>query len=466
MWDRDANVETSVDTALLLQHPLLEVDGTVPYQANRDMLTMPDLANRHPATFSEEPVLRARTCTLIRPANAVRLPFAAPFQNSCSDCRDLLLGGKEGSTARRLQRGLLRREKRKHADASQSNHHILTGDERLTRLYEKDQVIKKLRLTVHSLAKKADRAEQRLEAQTARAERMFRSGDFGAALRRLFKATAKGKSDLEGIPAAAANMLNRACKLKGKRSNIKINEGVLMMADLFKVRWGTAAMRTYLANHGGGADITVQRYVNSTLHDAPRFLPTTIPTTFDPTAPVDELVHLRWMSFRRMYAGYMSQAGLPFGTVLMKLAEDETMIMQRPVYVPDGKEDVVWGFCGSNDHISCDPGSHKVGHSDDAAAYIGLIDFMESHQLARCLRAFVAVPQVPGDVLPPMVVGCCLTCLRFTHVRVIMDWDHLTSLCDRHLLDVIGPVVDYASDGASSRTAGQSRLSIASLNVK
>ena len=34
------------------------------------------------------------------------------------------------------------------------------------------------------------------------------------------------------------------------------------------------------------------------------------------------------------------------------------------------------------------------------------------------------------------------------------------------LFDVIGPVVDHASDGASSRTAGQSRLAVASLNVK
>ena len=465
-----------VNTALLFESPLIQVDGEVPYRAypSGELLSLPNFETKTPAVYSKHPVLRANECSMMRPTDKVRSPFAEPYQASCSHCRGLLASGTD--PARRLQRSLLRRHKRVtdaqaqgsgSISSTKTNYQYMTAPEFIPVVRRKDAQNAELRLDNHTLKKRADRLHQRLETQTQIAERLFRHGDFGAALQRLFRSTARGKSDLDSIPPAAANMLNRACKLAGKKSNIKISEEVLMMADLMKQRWGTSCMMTYLVNHGGGSASVVARYVERSLEVAPRFLPTTIPTMFDPTAPIDELVYIRWMSFRRMYAGFMALAGLTFGTVLMKLAEDETMIMERPVYVPDGKADVVWGYCGRKGHTCCDPGvSHKVGHSLDATAHNGLVEFMATHHLARYLRAFVAVPQVPAELLPPMVVGYYLTCLRFTHVRVIQDWDYLTHLCDVFLLDIVGPVVDYASDGASSRTAAQSRLSLKPLNTK
>ena len=461
-----------VNTALLLESPHVQIDGTVPCRAypSGELLSPPNFETKTPAEYSKHPVLRANECTMMRPSDEVRPPFAEPCQASCSHCRDLLESGAD--TPRKLQRSLLRRQERLAGGLDPASIHSvqykhLTAAEFMVSVRNKDEHVKQLRLDKHTLEKRADRLNQRLESQTEIAERLFRHGDFGAALRRLFKCTARSKSDLDSIPPAAANMLNRACKLAGRRSNIKVSEEVLMMADLMKQRWGSSCMNTYLLNHGGGSATTVQRYVNRTLEVVPRFLPTTIPATFDPTAPIDEFVHLRWMSFRRIYAGLMTLAGLNFGSVLLKLAEDETMVMERPVFVPDGQADLVWGHCGLKGHTCCDPGcNYKVGFSLDATAHNGLIEFMEGHHLARYLRAFVAVPQVPAELLPSMVVGYYLTCLRFTHVRVIQDWDCLTHLCDVYMLDVVGPVVDYASDGASSRTAAQSRLSLKPLNKK
>lgn len=244
----------------------------------------------------------------------------------------------------------------------------------------------------------------RQETAANKLNRFFRQGKFGAALKKLFAAVDTGKADLACVPAAATNMIQRACGMGHKRNTNAISTEALMIADVFKQRWGSACMAFYFANHGGGGRGVMRRYLDTSEADVTRMQAMRIASEW--TTDISSEIHSSMMSIRAIYRAYMTAAGLKPGSVLVKCSEDETMIRKEPYFVAvDGKADLCAGYCGPKGHTTCTPGySHKIGYSEDRSAYDDLVRFMEESEIAPQLRVFILVPQVSPDVLPPLPI--------------------------------------------------------------
>jgi len=462
-----------IDLSVLLLVGCPRLIGPYMLFPNGEMILPPDLKTQTPAVWSAMPTVRSADpkCTGYCPTAAANvIVYSHGDVPCCKHCHELFHGSSEA--VRSLQRSMFRLTKRCDAIIADPNLQIECinfGDmmpaEGELALRQKTEQVTALRLERHTLQKKADRLFQKVECMQAVEERLFRSHSFGPAVRRLMKAVERGKASYDAVPAAVANMLNRACvRVDAKINTNRISEAVMMMADVFKEKWGKSCMQFYFANHGGGSATSLARYVKAVSGTIPRMRPIRIPTRFDKDQPVPDELHKFMTALRTIYTGFAALAKYPLGSATSIASEDETMVKETPVYVPDGLADLIDGYCGPEGHTDCTPGyCHKVGHSDDASAYNAAVKFMSESKLGNQLRVFIIVPQCPPEVFPPIPIGYYLTCLKFKHTRVVQDWDYVQHLYDVYLADVIGPLVDRASDGARTRTAAQTRLSVEAL---
>jgi len=83
-------------------------------------------------------------------------------------------------------------------------------------------------------------------------------------------------------------------------------------------------------------------------------------------------------------------------------------------------------------------------------SYQRMLDFAESHRAGTHLRAVIINPLLEG--LPRLPCLLASTCLTFDTIGYLLpQWKQLEAWHNKHLLDVIGPMLGRSSDGDSRR---------------
>lgn len=86
---------------------------------------------------------------------------------------------------------------------------------------------------------------------------------------------------------------------------------------------------------------------------------------------------------------------------------------------------------------------------DDEATYDKVCHFYKDCHLCSYGRGIILSPS--RKELPKLTLMIQGTCNRFTSVMVRQQWDQIKELYDKHLLEVIGPLLGHPSDGDARR---------------
>jgi len=178
-------------------------------------------------------------------------------------------------------------------------------------------------------------------------------------------------------------------------------------------------------------------------------------------------------------AGYykhrMESLGIPLGTVLTMLAEDETAISGGLDYCTATYK--VYGHCGlvgneSSPHV-CDCTGIPVDPTTEDA-FECLKSTLAAHTIGRCKSVVVALSAITLAVclgvadltavlisplchgVPPAVCFVGVTCNKFTKEHCVDKYNTIVKMMKGHGLDkILGPILGSSSDGDSRRRAAQ-----------
>ena len=174
-----------------------------------------------------------------------------------------------------------------------------------------------------------------------------------------------------------------------------------------------------------------------------------------------------FIAIAEMYTEIMTLKGIPFGSVPTMMAEDETAVIAGVYW--DAVHDVLVGLCGllckkkctgvtqcrdvrkCNDTHECtaDKQVHLLVGCDDLS-YENMWQFAELNRVSTYLRLVLINPLRDGvPRLPCLMVGTCLT---FTCDGYLLpQWAILEKWYDKHLREILGPLIGHSSDGDSRR---------------
>ena len=182
---------------------------------------------------------------------------------------------------------------------------------------------------------------------------------------------------------------------------------------------------------------------------------------------VEGMCEANIVSIAEMYKEFFLTNKIKFGTVPSMMSEDETAVIAGVYW--DAVHDVLVGLCGLLCKKKCTGVKHcreveecKDTHECTADAQVQLVvgcdrlsykkmwEFADANRVSTYLRLVLINPLRDGvPRLPCLMVGTCLT---FTCDGYLLpQWALLEQWYDKHLREIIGPLIGHSSDGDSRR---------------
>ena len=181
-----------------------------------------------------------------------------------------------------------------------------------------------------------------------------------------------------------------------------------------------------------------------------------------------------WENVARIYTMAMEKIGIPRGSVLTLIAEDETSVVAKAQW--DSRSDQIVGYCGAACENKCEtvkicrkegvcPQVHScdtnlanqewrrpLGGDDqkNGATYDRMKNVHDTMRVAPMMKAVVINPMHKD--LVPMVVMLTGTCNAVTtDIHVKQQWKDEGDWYKVHLAETLGPQVGRSTDGDSRR---------------
>ena len=247
------------------------------------------------------------------------------------------------------------------------------------------------------------------------------------------------------------------------RKGRKISPGAMNLLCAIRIVGGESSYNLFAQNTGMPHERTVRRAMN------------------EQTINFREGMHEgNFVLAAQIYKAHMKEHGIPFGSVPVLFAEDETAII--PAWWWDVHNDIFGGTCGRLCGRKCatkaectgngclDPHScnsqatHELVPGDRMESYDEMQKFADDHRCCTHMRLIILNPLLEGmPRIPIMIQGTCLTfsCDDF----VLPQWDQLAVWYNRHLRSVIGPRIGESSDGDSRRRKAFWRASMRGVDM-
>ncbi|XP_072023023.1 uncharacterized protein [Amphiura filiformis] len=311
-------------------------------------------------------------------------------------------------------------------DISTIRNDMLTNHERSSKLAQQRREIDKKTSQIFFLTSKVARTQIKCRTYKERVVEFSRRGSMKAICHQLQKADAEGKlkdkSVLNGLLEAIGRNLH--VEKKGKRYPAPLQtffEVILM--------WGGPRLANFVSLNIFGPEIhSMFRWRKQ---KAFQLLP--------------GIAEENFVKLKSLYADSRERGNIPKVPVL--LAEDETAITAHIEYV--ASNDSLIGFCGENGdgHTCKEDFSIKVGDGEEG--YNNIMKSFQDCKIGSMGRAVILNPLHPA--LPKIPILIHPTCNTFDSGFIRRQWDELQSLYDRHLHDILGPLIGQASDGDARR---------------